>query len=82
MNFKGEMFGQPFEGLQLIGFDNMQQKYVTLWIDNSSTFFFMTTGTRQEMSSANPASGPTPLTGAQAAGESQDHLGQRRRICL
>jgi hypothetical protein len=66
MNFKGEMFGQPFAGLQLIGFDNMQQKYVTLWIDNSSTFFFMTTGTRLDNIISESGLWPDPLTGAQA----------------
>lgn len=66
MNFKGEMFGQPFEGLQLIGFDNMQQKYITLWIDNSSTFFFMTTGARQDNVISESGLWPDPLTGAQA----------------
>jgi hypothetical protein len=66
MNFKGEMFGQPFAGLQIIGFDNLQQKYVTLWIDNGSTFFFTTTGTRQGGVISESGLWPDPLTGAQA----------------
>jgi hypothetical protein len=66
MNFKGEMFGQPFEGLQINGYDNMQQKYITLWIDNSSTFFFTTTGTRRENVISESGLWPDPLTGSQA----------------
>jgi len=66
MNFRGEMFGQPFAGLQIIGFDNMQKKYVTLWIDNSSTFFFLTTGTRQDNVVSESGLWPDPLTGAPA----------------
>lgn len=66
MNFKGEMFGRPFAGLQIIGFDNMQQKYITLWIDNMSTFFFMTAGTRQDNVISESGLWPDPLTGAQA----------------
>jgi hypothetical protein len=66
MRFKGEMFGQPFAGLQIIGFDNMQQKYNTLWLDNTSTFFFMTTGTRQDNVISESGLWPDPLTGAQA----------------
>ena len=66
MNFKGEMFGQPFEGLQIIGFDNMQKKYVTLWIDNTTTFFFMTSGTRLGNVISESGLWPDPLTGSQA----------------
>jgi len=66
MNFTGEMFGQPFTGLQIIGFDNMQQKYISLWIDNSSTFFFMTSGTRQDNVISESGLWPDPLTGSQA----------------
>ena len=65
MDFKGEMFGQPFAGVQIIGFDNMQQKYISLWIDNTSTFFFMTTGTRQDNVISESGLFPDPLTGAQ-----------------
>jgi len=66
MNFKGQMFGQPFAGLQIIGFDNMQQKYITLWIDNTSTFFFTTLGTRQDNVISETGLWPDPLTGSQA----------------
>jgi hypothetical protein len=44
-HFSGTMMGQPFEGLQIIGYDNYQEKYISFWIDNTSTGFFMTTGT-------------------------------------
>jgi len=66
MSFKGKMFGQPFEGLQIIGFDNMQKKYVTLWIDNTTTFFFMTSGTRLGNVISESGLWPDPLTGSQA----------------
>ncbi len=46
LDFKGTMMGQPFEGFQLTGYDNMLKKYTTLWIDNTSTSFFMLAGTR------------------------------------
>jgi hypothetical protein len=66
MRFKGEMFGQPFEGLQIIGFDNMQQKYVSLWLDNTSTFIFTTMGTRQNNVISESGLWPDAVTGAQA----------------
>lgn len=44
LNFKGQMFGQPFEGLQIVGYDNLKKKFNTFWIDSSSTAFFLTEG--------------------------------------
>ena len=66
MDFKGEMFGQPFKGLQILGYDNAQKKFITLWIDNTSTFFFTTTGTRQGDVLSESALWTDPLTGAQS----------------
>ncbi len=34
---KGMSMGQPFEGMGLIGYDNAQKKYQTIWIDNMGT---------------------------------------------
>lgn len=65
MDFKGEMFGQPFIGLQIIGFDNMQQKYVSLWLDNTSTMMFMTTGTRQGNVISETGLWPDPVSGSE-----------------
>lgn len=42
---KGMMFGQPFEGLQIVGFDNYKNKINTFWIDSTSTAFYLTEGT-------------------------------------
>ena len=36
-DFRGTMFGQPFEGVSLLGFDNAKQRYVSTWADTSST---------------------------------------------
>ena len=36
-DFKASMMGQKYEGLGLIGFDNVKQKYVTNWHDSMST---------------------------------------------
>jgi hypothetical protein len=46
MDFKGMMMGRPFEGFQLTGYDNVQKKYITLWIDDTSTAFFLLAGAR------------------------------------
>jgi hypothetical protein len=46
MSVKGNMFGQPFEGLQIWGYDNLKKKYTILWIDNTSTSFYLSEATR------------------------------------
>ncbi len=43
--FEGPMMGQMFKGLEIVGYDLFQNKYVTFWIDNMGTAFFLTTGT-------------------------------------
>lgn len=65
MHFKGSMFGQPFEGLQIIGYDNLQEKYVTFWIDSTSTAFYMMSGTRDKDTNVTKDTGewPDPMTG-------------------
>jgi hypothetical protein len=35
--YKGEMMGMPFEGIGYTGYDNYNKKYVSYWIDNSTT---------------------------------------------
>ena len=65
MNYKGTMFGQPFEGVQIIGYDNMKKKFITFWIDNSSTAFFLTEGILDESAKTMTETGlwPDPMTG-------------------
>jgi hypothetical protein len=65
MKFKGMMMGQPFEGLQIIGYDNLAKKYATFWIDNTSTSFFLTTGTLDPAKKVLTESGQwaDPMTG-------------------
>jgi len=69
LNYKGEMMGQPFEGLQISGYDNLAKAYTTLWIDNSSTSFFLLKGTCDAAKKtcaftgrwADPLGGDTPV---------------------
>lgn len=35
--FTGEFMGKPFRGLSLTGYDNVRQKYRSVWIDDMST---------------------------------------------
>ena len=41
-HFEGTTMGMPFSGMGLTGYDNINQKFKTVWIDNFSTgMFFM-----------------------------------------
>lgn len=35
--FKGSVMGQPFEGLGIVGYDNVKQEYQSIWIDSGAT---------------------------------------------
>lgn len=67
MAYKGQMMGQPFEGFQLMGYDNYQQKYVVLWVDNTSTAFYMTAGVLDPATKTMTETGlwPDPMSGGQ-----------------
>lgn len=43
--FRGDMMGQPFEGLSTMAFDNVSKKYTSTWIDSMSTMMMLSTGT-------------------------------------
>lgn len=43
--FEGDFQGMPFEGMAMIGFDNLTQTYVSSWIDNMGTGIMRSVGT-------------------------------------
>ncbi len=43
--FDGELMGRPFRGIGLTGYDNLKQKYGSVWIDDMHTSIFTTEGT-------------------------------------
>lgn len=63
-NYQGTMAGQPFEGMQVVGYDNLKKKYVTFWIDNMSTAFYMMEGIREENVIRDTGFWPDPVTGS------------------
>lgn len=42
--FRGTAMGQPFEGMGLTGFDNVQKKVVGFWVDSMGTGFMTSEG--------------------------------------
>lgn len=43
--YKGEVMGQPFEGMGLWGYDNLKKKYTASWADNMTTAIMTELGT-------------------------------------
>ncbi len=41
----GKMMGEPFSGIGIDAYDNIQKKYVTAWMDTMGTGIFMMEGT-------------------------------------
>lgn len=44
-DFQSEFMGKPYEGMAVLGFDNLKQKYGHVWIDSFSTAIYFTEGT-------------------------------------
>jgi hypothetical protein len=44
-HFEGDMMNMKFVGMEIIGYDLFQNKYVSFWIDNMTTAFMTTSGT-------------------------------------
>jgi hypothetical protein len=43
--YAGDMMGQPFTGINLMGYDNHTGKYVSVWLDSFSTGIYFFEGT-------------------------------------
>lgn len=43
--FKSELMGKPYNGLGLLGFDRVAEKYTAIWADDFSTGAMLMTGT-------------------------------------
>lgn len=42
--FHGDFMGMPFEGAGLTGYDNLQKKYTSIWVDNMGTYMSVMDG--------------------------------------
>lgn len=43
-DFKASIAGSPFQGMGLIGYDSMSRRYVSVWLDSSSTDMLISFG--------------------------------------
>ena len=46
--FTGNMMGQPFEGMSVMGYDNAKKMFTSTWVDNMGTGIVHMTGTYDE----------------------------------
>ena len=44
-DFLGEYMGEPFKGINIMGYDNAKEQFVSIWLDNSTTALLSSTGT-------------------------------------
>ena len=47
-DYSSEFMGMPFEGMMLMGFDNLAGEYFSIWLDNWGTSYSLTRGAAQE----------------------------------
>lgn len=65
--YTGNIMGEPFTGINILGYDNHTKKYVSVWFDSMSTgiYFFEGTASKdgrtitQESRYDDPVKGPT-----------------------
>jgi hypothetical protein len=65
--YTGDMAGEPFTGINILGYDNHTKKYVSVWVDSMSTGIYFFEGTKskdiktiiQESKYDDPIKGPT-----------------------
>jgi hypothetical protein len=62
---KGNMMGQPFEGIGYTGYDNVKKQFVNSWVDNFGTGIMTMTGTWDEATKSITFTGSMadPMTG-------------------
>jgi hypothetical protein len=48
LEFSGEFMGQPFHGISFTGYDNVREKYRSVWIDDMSTTMVVSEGNAEE----------------------------------
>jgi len=75
---KGEAMGKPFEGMAIMGYDNMKKEYSSIWLDNMSTSVMHSTGKYDDAGKSFTEEGKflCPMTG----GKEKDFKGVTRWI--
>ncbi len=56
---EGTLMGQPFKGLEILGFDPLEMKYVSIWIDSTTPLITSLKGTYDAESETLTMTGPS-----------------------
>ncbi|MFN8390783.1 MAG: DUF1579 domain-containing protein [Bdellovibrionota bacterium] len=65
-DFSGKLFGKPFQGIGILGYDNLKKTYVSTWIDTMSTGLMVGEGAIQGSSNLEMTNKfSCPLTGGE-----------------
>jgi hypothetical protein len=67
-NYKGVVAGMPFEGMEVLGYDNQKKEYVSSWVDNLGTGIMLSQG-----SAMDPATKSFTLTGTSTDPTGKEH---------
>ncbi len=63
--YTGQMMGEPFEGISILGYDNLKKKFVNSWVDNGGTGIMYMEGNYDPATKTITLTGtmPDPTTG-------------------
>lgn len=61
--YTGQMMGQPFSGIGIDAYDNVQKKYFTAWMDTMGTGIFIMEGTASDSGKTITLKGSHPEPG-------------------
>ncbi|MFQ5430276.1 MAG: DUF1579 domain-containing protein [Phycisphaerae bacterium] len=63
--YRGKAMGEPFEGLGILGYDNMKKQYTSSWVDNMTTGIMADFGVCDESGKVFTfeSTHPDPMTG-------------------
>ena len=65
----GDMMGMPFEGMSIMGYDNMKKEFFSTWIDNMGSGILVSTGQWDEASKKLTLTGTMKCMNGQNANE-------------
>jgi hypothetical protein len=65
--FTGEMMGKPYEGQEIIGYDNLEKMYNIFYMDNTSTHVYVAKGVQEGDVLSETGESTDPLTGKKSA---------------
>ena len=71
-DYKGKWGGQPFQGMEFMGYDNVKRAYTSSWIDTMSTAMYISEGKYDPATKSFEMSGnyTCPITGGEKFGRS------------